>query len=132
MEITGQSLPAVLWAPVSKPFPYSVLYYTDEFEDKGKYLRKIISDFEKDYRAENYSIDNYFDWINAPVQIHQGLEDTEVPYWWSEELDTILKEKNKDVELFKYTSENHNFNQGSWQTLAARTLNFYLEHFSAP
>jgi len=23
-------------APVSKPFPYSILYYTDEFDDGGK------------------------------------------------------------------------------------------------
>src|SRR3990167_7653529 len=33
LEISGKDYPVSLWAPVSKPFPYSILYYTDEAED---------------------------------------------------------------------------------------------------
>lgn len=131
LEISGKSYPTVLWAPVGKPFPFSVLAYTDEYDDKGKALRKLIADFEKDYQIENYSIDKYFDYINAPVQIHQGLSDQEVPYWWSEELVQILKSKNKDVSYFTYPGEDHNFNKGTWETLATRTLNFYIQKFNA-
>ena len=40
LEISQKEYPTVLWAPVSKPFPYSILYYTDEAEDRGKALRK--------------------------------------------------------------------------------------------
>ena len=132
LEITGSLYPTVLWAPVGKPFPYSILAFTDEFEDKGKALRKLISDFEKDYDITEYSIDNYFDWINAPIEIHQGLADREVPFWWSEELVAILKEKNKEVTYFTYPGEDHNFNAGTWSLLAERTLNFYLNSFSKP
>ncbi|OGG00687.1 hypothetical protein A2153_02535 [Candidatus Gottesmanbacteria bacterium RBG_16_38_7b] len=132
LEITGQNYPTVLWAPVSKPFPYSVLYYTDEFEDQGKALRKIISDFERNYQSEKYSITEYFDLINAPLSIHQGLNDQEVPYWWSDELVKILKEKNKNAVYFTYPGENHNFNGGSWITLAAHTRNFYRQNFPIP
>lgn len=128
LEISGISIPTVLWAPVSKPFPYSILAYTDEFEDKGKALRKLIADFEKDYDITKYSIDGYFDWITAPLEIHQGLADEEVPFWWSDELVQILTEKNKEVTYFKYPGQDHNFNGGSWETLAARTLNFYRQH----
>lgn len=130
LEISGISIPTVLWAPVSKPFPYSILAYTDEFEDKGKALRALIADFENNYDITKYSIDGYFDWINAPLSIHQGLFDEEVPFWWSDELVQILKEKNKEVTYFKYPGQDHNFNGSSWETLAARTLNFYLQHFS--
>ena len=130
LEITGRDIPTVLWAPVGKPFPFSILAYTDEYDDKGKALRKILADFEKDYDIEKYSIDKYFDWINGPLEIHQGLSDQEVPYWWSDELVQILKEKNKEVEYFKYPGEDHNFNAGTWDSLATRTLNFYLQHLS--
>ena len=36
LEITGETYPTALWAPVSKPFPYSILYYTDQSEDIKK------------------------------------------------------------------------------------------------
>ena len=42
LEITGVSAPTVLWAPVSKPFPYSILYFTDDSDDHGKALRKVV------------------------------------------------------------------------------------------
>lgn len=129
LEITGASYPTVLWAPVSKPFPYSILYYTDEFSDKGYALRKLVSDFESFYQSSKYSIDNYFDNINAPIELHQGESDEEVPIWWSNELYEMLKEKNKKIDYFTYPGENHNFNKGSWNTLAFRTLNFYNRLF---
>ena len=52
LEISEKEYPTVLWAPVSKPFPYSILYYTDEAEDRGKALRKKLAEFEKDYNVE--------------------------------------------------------------------------------
>lgn len=55
LEITGKTYPAVLWAPVTKPFPYSILYYTDEYEDYGKKLRKLVADFEDDYDVDEYT-----------------------------------------------------------------------------
>ena len=130
LEISKRNYPTVLWAPVSKPFPFSILFYADELSDKGKALRKLIADFENEYDVNKYSVDNYFDMINAPIEVHQGLDDQEVPYWWSDELVQILLYKNKDVEYFKYPLQNHNFNAGSWDILATRTLNFYLRQFS--
>jgi pimeloyl-ACP methyl ester carboxylesterase len=75
-----------LWAPVSKPFPYNILYYTDEASDSGKWLRGQVSEFERDYDVFNYSIDKYLDWISIPVQLHQGSADESVPKKWSDEL----------------------------------------------
>ena len=129
MEILGKDYPTVLWGPVSKPFPYSILYYTDDIADHGKALRKVVADFEKDYDSEKYSLINYFDWIKAPVQIHQGGTDEEVSQRWSDTLAAALEKKEKDVEYFTYPGENHNFDQGSWSLVMERTMVFYKKWF---
>lgn len=129
LEITGEEYPTVLWAPVSKPFPYSILYYTDQAEDYGKSLRKLVADFEKDYDVDKYSVANYLDWIKAPIQINQGGLDEEVPQKWSDNLFETLKEMEKDVEYFTYPKENHNFNQGEWPLVMERTMGFYKSKF---
>ena len=129
LEISGKEYPTALWAPVSKPFPYSILYYTDDIPDHGKALRKVVADFEKDYDAEKYSLTNYLDWIRAPLQIHQGAEDEEVPQKWSDTLVETLKEKEKDVEYYIYPGEVHNFDQGNWDLVMQRTMAFYNKSF---
>lgn len=127
LEITGKLYPSVLWAPVTKPFPYSILYYTDELDDHGKYLRKKIAEFEELYDVEKFSITNYFDWITAPIQIHQGTADDAVPKEWSDEFVAVMKEKNKDIEYFVYPDADHNM-QGAWDTVVARDLEFFRSH----
>lgn len=129
LEISGKSIPTVLWAPVSKPFPYSILYYTDDIEDHGKALRKVVADFEKDYDVEKYSPGNYLDKINAPVQIHQGTADEAVPVKWSDDLARQFEEKGKSVDYFVYLGDDHNFAKGSWQTVVNRNIEFFRKNF---
>lgn len=130
LEITGAGYPTVLWAPVSKPFPYSILYYTDDIDDHGKLLRKVVADFERDYDSEKYSLTNYLDKINAPIQIHQGSGDEAVPIGWSDALVKTLKDKGKDVTYFTYSGDDHNFTKGSWQTVVDGNIEFYKQSFS--
>lgn len=130
LEISGKKYPTVLWAPVTKPFPYSVLYYTDDIDDHGKALRKVIADFEIDYDAEIYSLTNYLDWIQAPIQIHQGGADEAVPQVWSDTFVQTLESKEKDVEYFTYTGDDHNFTRGNWNTVMQRTMDFYKTNFT--
>lgn len=130
LEISGSSYPTVLWAPVSKPFPYSILYYTDEYEDLGKKLRKVVADFEKDYDSYKYSITEYFDWINAPIMIQQGEADEAVPRKWSDELKKTLKKLEKNVTYITYADEDHNFSKGSWSDMVFEDIGFYLKYFN--
>lgn len=130
LEISGSSYPTVLWAPVSKPFPYSILYYTDEYEDLGKKLRRVVADFEKDYDADKYSITEYFDWIKAPMQLHQGDEDTAVPKLWSDNLYKTLTKLSKDVTYYTYSGEDHNFAQGGWNSVIQRDIAFFNKRFA--
>lgn len=127
LEISGKEIPTTLWAPVSKPFPYSILYYTDDSPDHGKYLRKITADFDKLYDAEQFSITNYFDWVEAPLQIHQGTADDSVPKKWSDDLVKTLKDQKKDVTYFVYLGADHNL-KPSWDTVVARDLGFFKFH----
>jgi dipeptidyl aminopeptidase/acylaminoacyl peptidase len=124
LEITGKSIPTVLWAPVSKPFPYSILYYTDEAEDGGKFLRKKLAEFEELYNTDLYSLDKYLDRIKAPFQIHQGGADDAVQPVWTESLVKKLKAQELEVKYYYYPGSDHNL-QPSWNTVVARNLDFF-------
>lgn len=127
LEITGRNYPTVLWSPVSKPFPYSILYYTDEFADRGKALRRAVANFENDYDVELYSSSNFYSWINAPIEIHQGTADDAIPPEWSDNLFADLTKLGKDAVYFTYPGADHNL-LGGWETAIQRSLNFYKEH----
>ena len=126
LELSRQEIPTVLWAPVSKPFPYSVLYYTDEFDDHGKYIRSAIAKFEGAYDVEKYSLSNYLDWINSPIQLHQGGADDAVPQKWSKELSDTLTLLEKDIEYFTYPTSDHNM-VPDWGKAAQSSLQFFEE-----
>lgn len=123
LAITGRAIPTVLWAPVSKPFPYSVLYYTDESDDEGKLIRQELAKFETLYDVDNYSFDKYLDKIKALVQIHQGTGDDAVPVEWSKTLSKNLPSSN----LFIYPGADHDLNP-IWNTTILQSLKFFLKY----
>jgi dipeptidyl aminopeptidase/acylaminoacyl peptidase len=127
LEVSQKPYPTVLWAPVSKPFPYSVLYYTDESDDGGKLIRRELATFEDTYNVDYYSITNYFDRIKAPISLHQGTSDIEVPRFWSDELAEKLKDLVIDFEYATYPGADHNLNP-SWNSAISKSLNFYRKH----
>lgn len=127
LEITGKDIPTTLWAPVTKPFPYSVLYYTDESEDRGKFLRSQIAKFEKIYDPDLYSLDLYLDKIKAPLQIHQGTADDAVPIDWTNSFTKKMEELEKDFDYYKYPRADHNM-KPSWNAVVARDLSFFQSH----
>lgn len=130
LAISGKSYPTVLWAPVSKPFPYSLLSYTDEDEDHGKAARKALADFEKIYDVEKFSPPNYYKWITAPVLIHQGKNDEEVPVWWSDELVKSLKENKIDVTYRVYDNADHNLSPDGWTPAVLESIEFFTKYFA--
>lgn len=122
LAISGKSIPAVLWNPVSKPFPYNILYYTDQFEDNGKSLRRVLAKFEATYDVEKYSTPNYFSRIKAPILLQQGGADTEVPQRWSDQLNENLK--LQIVNYVVYSGADHNL-QLSWNQAVTADLEFF-------
>ena len=110
-----------LWAPVSKPFPYNILYYTDEADDQGKWLRSEIAKFEADYDVYKYSIDRHLDWIKMPLVVHQGTVDDAVPVEWSRELENRLDEQDKSYTYYEYPGADHNM-RPDWNTVVGRDV----------
>lgn len=106
------------------------LYYTDEFDDHGKALRKALASFEKDYDVELYSPTNFLHWTNAPMQIHQGENDDAVPRKWSDSLVGDLKKLKKEVEYFTYPDADHNLMPTGWWQAVERSIEFYRESFN--
>jgi len=128
LEITKENYPTTLWAPVTKSFPYSILCYTDEYDDQGKALRKKLSELEDNYEVEKYSINNYLENINAPIQLHQGLSDDAVPEEWSLEFTLKLKALGKDIKYYTYPNADHNM-KGSWDNVIQKDIEFFNEEF---
>ena len=121
--------PTVLWAPVTKPFPYSILYYTDESADGGKYIRSELSRIENTYDTDKYSFTNYVDNIKSIIQIHQGTNDDAVPYYWSSSFAQKLQAKKIDVTYYEYPGADHNM-QPFWDSVVERDLVFFKSHIN--
>jgi dipeptidyl aminopeptidase/acylaminoacyl peptidase len=130
LAISGVTYPTVLWAPVSASFPYSILYYTDESDDQGKALRRVLANFEQIYNTDDFSPANYYAWIKAPIQLNQGLSDEEVPYWWSDNLAATFKKDNISVSYITYPNSDHNFLPAGWSDAVKNSMTFFNQQFS--
>lgn len=127
LEATGVNYPTVLWAPVTKIFPYSILYFTDEADDHGKFLRKELAKFEEAYDVEKFTLVNYLDKIKAPIQLHQGTNDDAVPYKWNDEFTKKLKGLKINVDYIKYIGADHNLNP-NWNEASQTSLEFFNKY----
>lgn len=127
LETTRAAYPTVLWAPVSKPFPYSILYYTDDASDSGKFLRSKTAEFEKNYDSDLFSLTKYLVNIKAPLQLNQGTNDDAVPVAWSNLLAKNLKEASVSAEYIKYPGADHNMNP-LWSKAIQNSLEFFQKH----
>ncbi len=127
LETTGVDYPAVLWAPVSKPFPYSILYYTDDASDSGKFLRGKTAEFENTYDSNLYSLTNYLTDIKAPIQLNQGTADESVPVWWSNLLAENLSAAGVSVQYIKYPGSDHNL-RPAWEAVVENNLQFFKKY----
>jgi dipeptidyl aminopeptidase/acylaminoacyl peptidase len=125
LEILGKPIPASLWAPVSKPFPFSILFYSDEADDNGKALRKELANFEQNYNVDDYSLTNYLDRISGPIILHQGSADDAVPQSWSDLLAKTLKDKGKNITYYVYPGADHNMAPDAWNTVVSRDVTFF-------
>jgi dipeptidyl aminopeptidase/acylaminoacyl peptidase len=127
LEITGENYPTVLWAPMTNPFPQSVLETMDDSEN-GKIVKQKIADFEQDYDSKLYSIDNFYEWIKAPILIHQGTADVWCKVEWQQNLKNKLIKLGKEVKLDVRQGNDHNLKQ-SWDEVIKMDVEFFREKF---
>jgi hypothetical protein len=137
LEILQESIPTTMWAPVTAPFPYSILFYSSEQEDEGKEMRKYLSIFEKDYDVFDFSITHHLDSLQGPLQIHHGLRDFLAPITWSDDFVKKIEEENQQrlksdretiqYNYYRYEETDHNL-QPNWQSAVNRDIVFFREN----
>lgn len=66
----------------------------------------------------------YFSRVSAPVQLHHGAIDQDVPMRFSENMHKTLKDYGKHVEFFMYPNEPHEFIE-EWPLAVERALQFF-------
>ncbi|MCX5726776.1 MAG: alpha/beta fold hydrolase [Candidatus Saganbacteria bacterium] len=74
-----------------------------------------------------FSVWNRINNISDPVIVHQGTSDDSVPFQWSEKLEEALKAAGKDVTLYLYKGEKHEF-ISAWLTVMERSEAFFRKH----
>lgn len=66
----------------------------------------------------------YFADVRAPVQMHHGIADKDVPVSFSKKMFEALAKLDKKAELFTYPGEGHEF-AGAWTLAAERSVQFF-------
>lgn len=152
LEALGKNLPTTLWAPVLAPFPYSILYFSDEYADEGKETRKYVALFEENYDVFDFSLTQHLDRLQGPIQIHHGGRDDSALISWTEEFlakvnlenerrknlkkdaksaspSAVLEDNLNEIQIdfYRYLSADHNL-QPNWQQAMNRDLEFFGMH----
>jgi dipeptidyl aminopeptidase/acylaminoacyl peptidase len=128
LEITGGNYPTVMWAPMTNPFPQSVLDTASDLDDGGKAVIKAVAEFQKQYDSRRYAFENYYEWINAPVLIQQGTADEWCKVAWQERVVNALKAQGKQAELILYVADDHNLKK-NWDKAVGKDIDFYSSFF---
>lgn len=148
LEALSTSIPTTLWAPVTAPFPYSILFFSDELQDEGKATRKWLSQFEQDYDVFDFSISQHLDRLNGPIILHHGTNDEAALQAWSLEFIDKIESENKqrkennllikeatestnlqnkepiDLEFYSYPGADHNMSP-VWNSVITKDLEFF-------
>lgn len=127
LEVAGSKIKrASFWAPVSAPYPESMLYFLKihdaaNYEKTKELVYKYFStnDFRKLSPSENTQF------IKAPMIIHHGTADESVPYQWSKDLEKKLIETKTKHIFHTYQGEDHNFSRGAHAILLNRDAEFF-------
>lgn len=67
-------------------------------------------------------------YISAPIQLHHGEADEEVPLAFSQRLETALKSAGKTVELYTYPGADHNISDPSFGIAIQRSVDFFNKY----
>ncbi|MCH7951314.1 alpha/beta fold hydrolase [Patescibacteria group bacterium] len=126
LEISEQIKAAVLWAPTSGNAQRNYNRWARRFGgDRAQHQDRRFSEPPDLQTLRENSSANYLGYISAPIQLHHGTADTEVPYDWSVELNKNLEEAGKEIEFFTYEGQDHNFKNLGWGEISPRTVEFF-------
>ncbi len=68
---------------------------------------------------------NFLSSVIAPVELHQGTSDEDVPPLFPEHLKTALQKNGKTVEYYTYPGADHNFSSPAFELAMQRSIAFF-------
>jgi dienelactone hydrolase len=133
LEVLKKPVATVLWAPVTLPFPDSMVFY-----QKGR--APWAEDFKAEYGTADYSLYDYLHTVapKTPILLEQGSRDYAVPQGWSDAFAAAVKAENAarpasdqiNLRYELYPGANHNL-EPYWDTVLARDVAFW-DFFTSP
>lgn len=151
LEVLSEPIPTSLWAPVTAPFPYSVLHFSDEAEDEGRSMRLWVNQLEKHHDLRDFSVTAQLQYLSGPFILHHGTADEAAPKVWSDEFiqkvdsENARREELKDsptspeelplgneieYRYYEYPGADHNL-QPNWDKVVERDVVFFKESFTS-
>ena len=116
---------------------------SDDAAENWNHIRTMWNQASQDRLAEEYAAPaeapenyarmsprHYLDDVTAPVIIHHGTADSQVPIEWSRRLAAELEALGKTVELYIYEAQPHSFQGEAWLTFMQRTKAFFDQHLT--
>lgn len=121
---------AVLYAPVSGD-------YQDNYERYTKRRPEVLQAFQQKYPDtkldtsfwQSISAATYFERLTAPVAIFIGTADDSVEPAWSYAIRDRLTELGKNVMLYEYQGEAHEFSF-AWNDFMQQSASFFKQHLT--
>lgn len=119
---------AVLFAPVSGNAQDSYYRWTERRPDVARKITELFGspeqnpDFWKDVSPASF-----YGNIRAPVDIHHGTKDADVPLEWSQNTLNSLKASGKTATLYTYEGQPHEFTT-AWTQVMERTAAFFRQN----
>ena len=127
LEATDKVRAASLWAPVAAPMPMGLVYYTRSRREAVE--SRIRGQYGEAELPKLSTVDNLA-LLSAPVAIHHGTDDQQVPYDWSVDLADALKKAGLPYAFYSYEGEDHALSRGGYRLALARDELFFREHMN--
>lgn len=131
---------AVIWAGTVAPYPELVKTWTLPVGGTRPHpgLSPWSTEFITDYGSPDdnpgfwasISPNSFIADIIAPVQVHHGSSDEDVPMRYSDIFVEQVRASGKAVEYFSYPGDNHNLS-GNFVLAMRRTIEFFDAHLKA-
>jgi pimeloyl-ACP methyl ester carboxylesterase len=130
LQITGLPIATLLWAPVTLPFPDSLVFYRPQ-------IAGWANDFKKGAGGDDFSLFNFMPRIapNTPLRIVQGDADTSVPAHYTETFVKAIEAENNrrktegiapiKLSYKLYKQANHNL-EPYWNELLPADVAFWV------
>lgn len=117
----------VLYAPVHAKAWQNFMRWRNDSAEGEKTLRTFGSIEQNPDYWNAISSWTYLENIDDPIRIFHGTSDDDVPYEWSSDLVGELQRLQKDVALFTFTNEEHEFSK-EWNNFMRTTVDFFTTH----